>query len=208
MLPTGRSRLLLASASPRRLELLRGVGVHVEVRPVDVDERPGPSEAHGDYLVRVVDSKRKAGLALASGFDGMLVADTIVVQDDQILGKPRDDGDALAMLRSLVGREHRVQTRYAVDRLGATGHSVDRVSGTVSTSVFVRNVDTAWLERYVATGEGRDKAGSYAIQGIFGAAIERIHGSYANVVGLPVCEVVEALERLGLVENFPAYLPV
>jgi septum formation protein len=195
--------LLLASASPRRAQLLRGVGVAVEVRPVDVDERSTPDEAAGSYLERIVELKRAAARAIAGSHPGVLVADTIVVLDERVVGKPRDDNDSVAILRGLSGTRHEVRTRFALDRLDPEGRVLDSRVATVTTAVFVRALDPAWIDRYVRTGEGRDKAGSYAIQGIFGAAVSRIEGSYSNVVGLPLCEVIEALEQLGLLNDGP-----
>jgi septum formation protein len=184
----------LASASPRRRELLGGIGIPLSVRSVDLDERSLQGESADDYLVRIVAAKLVAAQALteAGSARAILVADTAVILGDRILGKPRDDDDARHMLRLLSGARHRVATRYAL----AAGDAL--VAETITTEVEFRVIDGALLERYVASGEGRDKAGAYAIQGIGSMLVRRIDGSYSNVVGLPVCEVVLALERLGL----------
>ncbi len=192
--------LLLASASPRRSELLRAAVVPIVVAPVDVDESARPSEEPDAYLERIVGAKLGAARAApAPPHAAVLVADTIVVVDGRMLAKPVDDDEALEMVLALSGRAHRVSTRYAVAPAGGADHREE----TVTTRVFVRGVGEAWGRRYVATGEGRDKAGAYAIQGIFSAAVTRIEGSYSNVVGLPVAEVIVALEELGLLPDHP-----
>jgi septum formation protein len=125
---------------------------------------------------------------------GVLVADTLVLVDGAVVGKPTDDGDARAILRALSGRAHEVWTRFALDRGEAE---------TVRTRVIFRALSDDAIARYVATGEGRDKAGSYAIQGLGAFAVSRIEGSYTNVVGLPACEVIDALLRAGQLATFP-----
>jgi septum formation protein len=186
------ARLVLASASPRRRELLSLLGIDPVVRAVDVDESKRPGESAVMYLERVVALKLDAARPLVSEGELVLVADTVVVLDEAILGKPGSDEEAYDMVSSLAGREHAVMTRFAVERRGPNAASaVD----TVTTRVEVRALTSAWIRRYVASGEGRDKAGAYAIQGHFGAAVRGIVGSYTNVVGLPLCEVAEVLER-------------
>jgi septum formation protein len=206
--------LLLGSASPRRRELLTTIGVPLSVASVAVDEAIGPGETPDAYLERVVESKRQAAVGLwdqarASSPDvdqqlarcaGLLVADTVVVHQGHILGKPRDDGHARAMLTALAGQPHQVMTRFAIDEPGS-GRPVS--AETVSTQVWFVELDPAQLERYVATGEGRDKAGAYAIQGIGSLLVERIDGSYSNVVGLPVSAVVRTLKGRGLIGPLP-----
>lgn len=195
--------LLLASASPRRRDLLRAIGVPVEVLPAVIDESVASGEAWHGYLERVVRAKLAAAVArrdVAPGHAAILVADTVVVADGAILGKPADEAESYAMVQALRGRAHEVSTRFAIARAGETSAAHEE---TVTTRVFVRDVDDAWARRYAATGEGNDKAGGYAIQGIFSAAVARIEGSYSNVVGLPVCEVVTALEALELLVGFP-----
>ena len=131
----------------------------------------------------------------------MLVADTIVVVDESILGKPRDVAEARQLLSRIVGRTHVVRTRYAI----AVGPDLERtaVARTVESRVTMRAADAGVVARYAATGEGLDKAGAYAGQGIGAFLVERIDGSFSNVVGLPACEVVLDLERLGIVQDYP-----
>jgi septum formation protein len=181
--------LLLASASPRRRALLEALGHRVVVRPVDVDERELPGEGAEAYLARIVEAKLIAARALKidEPFDALLVADTAVIVDDVILQKPVDDADAARMVRSLGGRAHVVTTRFAL-AVGARTHVES-----VSTRVVFRAFFSGEIESYAASGEGRDKAGAYAIQGRAAAFIERIEGSYGAVVGLPSCEVEVAL---------------
>ena len=195
--------LLLGSGSPRRCEILQGLGLPVRPRPVSVDEAPAPAEPPGPYLERVVQSKLTALAATRpiQPAGAMLVADTIVLCDGQILGKPRDEAQARAMLAVLSGRSHIVSTRFAIaspEDPGRCLHAED-----VHTEVWFRPLSDEHVLRYVATGEIWDKAGSYAIQGIGGFAVTRIIGSYSNVVGLPACEVVAALEKVGLLCGVP-----
>jgi septum formation protein len=186
--------LLLASGSPRRKELLERLAVPLRVQAVDVDESVRAGEQPADYLARIVDAKLSAALALPQAADcaAVLVADTAVVQQTRILGKPSDDSEALEMLRALAGARHQVCTRFA---FRAQGNEQAAHGETVTTEVRFRELSDAQLERYVQTGEGRDKAGSYGVQGIGAFLVERVDGSYTNVVGLPLCEVVRALQR-------------
>ena len=190
-------RLVLASASPRRAELLRAAGFTFDVVPADVDERVHGAERAADYVRRLAEEKSAAawGACVASGLGGtddvvVLGADTSVVVDGEILGKPRDDREAAAMLRRLSGRRHEVMT-------GVSLRSKDGERGLLATTgvymVDLREEEVAW---YVASGEGRDKAGAYAIQGLASRFIPRIEGSYANVVGLPVAAVSILLREL------------
>ncbi|MBL9026961.1 MAG: septum formation protein Maf [Myxococcales bacterium] len=196
--------LLLASASPRRRELLERVGLPLVVLAVDVDETPLPAEPAAAYVERVTLAKLAAAGQAASargiGHAACLVADTTVVVDGAILGKPADASEGAAMIRAIAGRAHEVSTRFAIALAGQAGVAHAQ---TVTTRVHVRALDEDFIARYVATGEGRDKAGGYAIQGLFSSAIPRIEGSYTNVVGLPVSEVVEALEALAVLARFP-----
>lgn len=199
--------LLLGSGSPRRRAILVSLAIPLRLRPVDVDERTVPGEAVEQYLARVVKSKLAAlgTTAELRGAGALLVADTAVVVDDQALGKPSDDLEASAMLRRLAGRQHRVSTRFAIARPDAPAAAV--CEQTVHTEVWFRPLSDEQIARYVATGEGRDKAGSYAIQGIGAFCVARIAGSYSNVVGLPACEVVMGLEQAGLLGTFPRPAP-
>ena len=186
-------RLVLASASPRRAELLRAAGYSFDVVPADVDERVHVAESAPDYVLRVASEKSAAVWAQVARPQEevnliVLGADTAVVVDGEILGKPRDDREAAAMLRRLSGRRHEVMTGVSVRSPGGERGLVE------TTGVYIvdlREEDVAW---YVASGEGRDKAGAYAIQGLASRFIPRIEGSYANVVGLPVA-AVETLMR-------------
>jgi septum formation protein len=194
----------LGSTSPRRKELLEKVGIPILLVPVDVDEERRANEPADAYLERIVASKlaSAASQSQARGAGALLVADTIVLLDGTILGKPAGLEDARSMLTRLSGRTHEVHTRFALgraeDSAGAPAHAE-----TVASRVTLRRLSADEIARYVATGEGKDKAGSYAIQGIGSFAVQRIEGSYANVVGLPVCEVVVALQTLGLLGDFP-----
>jgi septum formation protein len=193
--------LLLASGSPRRRELLASVGIALEVQTFPTDEATRSDELPTAYLERVVAEKLRAAVVGDRGAHiAIVVADTIVVLGDRILGKPKDDDDARGMIEALSGRAHQVMTRFAVRR---ASDAAERAA-TVSTTVIVRPLAAAEIERYVATGEGRDKAGAYAIQGLFSFAIPRIDGSYSNVVGLPVSDVVDALLDLELLADFPS----
>jgi septum formation protein len=170
----------------------------------DVDEDPLEAEAPLDYLERVVTDKLAAIAVKADAFRdcaALLVADTIVRIEDRIIGKPRDMDDALALLQVLSGREHIVHTRYTV--ASAKDFNRPLLSRTVTSRVYLRSAPIEVLQRYAATREGLDKAGAYAVQGIGAFLVERIEGSYSNVVGLPVCEVVSDLMDSGLLRNFP-----
>ena len=192
--------LLLASASPRRREILATLGLAFVVAPVDADERELPGETPAAYLSRVVEAKLTLARDVALGGDhsGVIVADTTVVLDERMLAKPLDPDENRRMVRALAGRAHHVMTRFAVHARGGETHAE-----TVTTEVVVRPLDDDAIARYVASGEGRDKAGGYAIQGLGAFAVRAIHGSYSNVVGLPACEVVVALQALGLLGAFP-----
>ena len=197
-------RLILASASPRRAELLRAAGFEFEVVTANVDESVRDGEAPHQYVRRlaaeksgyVVSGFSRTGEGLPKGghYDRndciVLGADTSVVVDGAILGKPADDADAAAMLRRLSGRTHEVMTGISLRR-GA--YEIGRVEITRVDVVPLSDADIAW---YVASGEGRDKAGAYAIQGLASRFIPRIVGSYANVVGLPVAAVEELLREI------------
>ncbi len=196
-------KLILGSASPRRAELLQQLGIRFDVSPAEVDETVFAGEPAEAYLERVTLLKLRAVAAqLPRGARRVvLVADTSVVRDGQILGKPAGVGEAFAMLQLLAGREHRVMTCY---RLGYLEHELQEVvCHTETTWVAFRDCSEDSLLRYARTGEGFDKAGGYAIQGVGAYLVERIRGSYANVVGLPTCALVRDLERLGLLEEFP-----
>jgi septum formation protein len=192
-----RPSLILASASPRRIDLLRGAGIDVEVMPSGVEE-VGPDDPR-EHACMVA---RHKGLAVAQriGDDprAVLSADTIVVLDGHILGKPRDAGHAIEMLSQLAGRTHTVLTGYTVSRAPGDVLAED----VIATQVTFRALEPRAIAAYVRTGEPMDKAGAYAAQGVGACIVSRIEGSYTNVVGLPLCEVVETLERLGVARVF------
>ena len=181
-------KIILASRSPRRAELLSAAGIHFEVLAADVDETPRPGEDPAAYVERLAIDKAKAVLALRPGAR-VLGADTTVTIDGEILGKPSDAADATRMLRLLSGRPHLVHTGVAVasDRGLQSGVDTTRVWFDAMT-----DEDISW---YVATGEPVDRAGAYAIQGFASRFIPRIDGSYSNVVGLPVAMVSSILKR-------------
>ena len=216
-------RLVLASASPRRAELLRAAGFRFETRAVDLDERVRPGEAPKDYVRRLAMEKSARALELlsetnpaeaagegpakaghyvrsamapvsgvASGFSRTVVlgADTAVVIDGTILGKPRDDEDAAFMLRRLSGRAHEVMTGVSLRK---PGWEASRVETTTVEFLPLTDADIRW---YVESGEGRDKAGAYAIQGLASRLIPSIRGSYSNVVGLPIAVVHQLVAEI------------
>lgn len=185
-------RLVLASSSPRRAELLAAAGYTFTVSAVAVDERTRPGEAAADYVRRLASEKSARALELLQGPDDIAIigADTAVVVDEQILGKPRDDDEARDMVQRLSGRSHEVLT-------GVSLRSPEReLSAVEHTQVWCAALTPEDIEWYISTGEGRDKAGAYAIQGRASRFIVRIAGSYSNVVGLPVALVSELLGRL------------
>jgi septum formation protein len=185
-------RLVLASASPRRAELLTAAGFVFDVLPVDVDERMRPGEPPADHVRRLASEKSARALERLSGSSaGVIVlgADTVVVIDSQILGKPRDDGDAAEMMRLLSGRSHQVMTGVSVRT------TARELGGVDSSSVTFAPLTSAEIDWYVGTGEGRDKAGGYAIQGLAGRFIPRVEGSYSNVVGLPIALIYGLLRQ-------------
>ena len=183
-------RLILASASPRRAELLRAAGFEFDVVPADVDERPQPGEQPDAYVCRVaLDKARAVAACLPDAV--VLAADTCVVVDGLFLGKPADGDDAARMLQMLSGRSHVVLTGVAV--IGPAGIRVEASSSHVVVA-GLSSGDIAW---YVASGEPADKAGAYAIQGLASRFVEAVDGSYSNVVGLPVALVYRLLCEQG-----------
>ena len=182
--------LCLASASPRRRELLASIGVAVEVKPVDIDETPRPEESAEAYVVRLAREKALAGARRSSL--ATLGSDTAVVCDGEILGKPEGPEHAAAMLRRLAGCSHEVLTAVAV--CGPAGV----LECCVATRVTMRPISDDEIAAYWATGEPADKAGGYAIQGLAAVFVERIEGSHSAVVGLPLFETAELLRRQGV----------
>jgi septum formation protein len=202
--------LLLASGSPRRREILASLGIPIVVLAASADESVREGEGPADYLERIVRAKLAAACAVFGAAPvpddvrsaaAVLVADTSVIDAAEggggaILGKPATVDEAEAMIARLAGRTHEVWTRFA---LGAADPSARPLhEETVVTRVTFRPLTPARVRAYAETGEGMDKAGAYAVQGMGAALVSRVDGSYSNVVGLPACEVVVALERLGL----------
>lgn len=189
------AQLRLASASPRRRELLASIGVQVEVAPVNIDETPHAGEIAEAYVARLAIAKARAGAAQSgSASAGLptLGSDTAVVCDGRILGKPEDEAHAFAMLKSLSARRHEVLTSVAV--AGPQG----TLETTVATAVHMREISDAEISAYWRTGEPVDKAGGYAIQGLASVFVTRIEGSYSAVVGLPLFETAQLLTRQGV----------
>ena len=186
----GAAVLCLASASPRRRDLLASIGVTVDVRPVDIDETPRREEPPHEYVLRLAREKAKAGSRLSAL--PTLGSDTAVVCAGRILGKPADRAEAIAMLGQLSGRSHEVLTAVAVS--GPAG----LLEVCVSTRVVMRDISAAECAAYWETGEPADKAGGYAIQGLAAIFVERIEGSHSAVVGLPLYETAQLLQRQGV----------
>ncbi len=184
--------LILASASPRRRQLLHEAGVAFTVLPSNITEEIRPGETPETYALRVAREKAQD---IAQRFPGswVLGADTIVAIDEQILGKPKDFDDGFRMLRSLSGRAHRVMTAFVlIDEMG-TMHT----SQVVVSHVMFNVLSDEQIHAYLATGEPNDKAGAYAVQGLGSALVARVEGSYSNIVGLPIEEVLRALKAVG-----------
>jgi septum formation protein len=182
-------RVILASQSPRRRELLTLVGIAHEVSPADVDESVHPDEAPVPHCERL--ARAKAGVLATREPDALVIgSDTIVVIDGDILGKPRDAADATAMLERLQGRTHTVFTAVAVAWQGQI------MSGVESVSVSFRTLATAQIAAYIATGEPMDKAGAYGIQGFGATIVERIDGDYFAVMGLPLGRLITLCRAL------------
>jgi septum formation protein len=196
---TPHNPLVLGSASPRRRDLVAALGVPFVVCSASVDETPRAGESPQAYVERVTLAKLDAVCAQSpSDPAGVLVADTIVVAPDgALLGKPRDDDDGRAMLERLAGATHEVSTRFVLAATSRDARPSPVHAQTVTTRVTFRALVPREIRAYVASGEGRDKAGSYAVQGIGAALVERIEGSFTGVVGLPICEVLVALRAIG-----------
>lgn len=189
--------MVLASASPRRRDLLAAAGITCDIRPQDVDEAELPGESPMAYVLRVARAKATAGVGAVVGAAGgpevaVLAADTTVAVDGHILAKAADAAEALAMLRRLAGRAHHVHTAVV---LRAGERAFEQV---VTTEVHFRALSEAELATYVAGREWHDKAGAYGIQGQGGALVAAVYGSYTNVVGLPLAEVVALLRAAGV----------
>jgi len=183
--------IVLASASPRRQELLRQVGVSFRVVPSQVDEQVSEPMSPGSLVEHLALAKARDVAAREAGAL-VLGADTIVVVDELVLGKPRDRAEAVVMLRALSGRDHQVMTGVALVA-GAR-----ELVGHETTTVRFRPLEQGEIERYVDSGEPMDKAGAYGIQGRAAAMISAIHGDYFTVVGLPLCRTVSMLSQFGV----------
>jgi len=188
--PTGSRPLVLASASPRRAEILRMVGWPFEIHPVDIDESRREGEAAANYVERLAREKAEAAAPHRPGAT-IVGADTVVVTDQEILSKPRDEEEARRMVRLLNGRWHQVLTGVAVIRFGRSSVKVRHET----TEVRFAEMSEQNISWYVATGEPMDKAGAYAIQGQGSQFIEEIKGDYFNVVGLPIRLLYELLHE-------------
>ncbi len=204
MITTAGSYIYLVSRSARRRDLLKQIGIRHTIllmretlsRPVDVDETPVPEESPADYVYRITHTKAEAGWLRLKQRSlpvlPVLAADTIVVLDGRILGKPKDTGHAEEMLRALSGQEHQVHTAVG---LAFQGQIRLRLSTTI---VRFRDISPHEIRAYIASNEPYDKAGAYAIQGKAAAFIINISGSYSSVVGLPLFETSQLLEETGI----------
>jgi septum formation protein len=187
-----KSRLILASKSPRRYDLLKQLGLDFEVIPSKIEEDFVPDESPQEHVIRLAEAK---ALDIGNQYSDrwVIAADTIVYVDGIILGKPKDRREAVDMLRLISGKKHRVLTGISVQ------HSKKGKgdSEAVETAVKVKSLSPVEMDWYVGTGEPFDKAGGYGIQGVGSFMIEAINGSYTNVVGLPLCELLQMLIRVG-----------
>ncbi len=193
---TTKRKIYLASRSPRRGEILTNMGIDFEVVPSDIDESVLPDEEPDAYVLRLARKKAEVCLEHIRKHHlqelPVLAADTTVCMDGDILGKPEDDADAATMLRHMSGRVHWVHTAVAV---GLGDHIETALSSTV---VSMAELSKAQIAAYIATGEPRDKAGAYGIQGMASLFIKRIDGSYSGVMGLPIFETGELLKKFGV----------
>lgn len=194
--------LVLASGSPRRRDILEQLGVRFRIEVSGIDESLWPGEPPAEHVQRLARDKGRevrARLLAASERPCVLSADTVVVLDSVVFGKPADDADALRMLRQLSGRTHHVLTGLALCDVAGGFEAV----AVHTTAVSFRALDEATLRGYVASGEARDKAGAYAIQGLGSGLVRAITGSYTNVVGMPAVETLELLQRAGVLLSWP-----
>ncbi|MCX8022956.1 MAG: Maf family protein [Syntrophorhabdaceae bacterium] len=185
--------IILASQSPRRIDILRTLGIPFAIIPPNIDESRKKEETPREYVLRIASEKAaKVGNLFPENW--IIGADTVVVLKGKILGKPESEREAFSMLKALKGKWHKVITGYCV--LNITKNVLFRDA--VETKVFMRALSDREIIRYIKTSEPLDKAGSYAVQGKGGYMIKEIKGSYQNVIGLPICEVAEALISLGV----------
>lgn len=192
-MPSAAPALCLASSSPRRQEILAGLGLEFITVSPSIDERREPGEEPETHVSRLADEKSAAGQALVDAGDRLVLgADTVVVIGGEVLGKPREAGDARRMLQMLSGAWHEVHTAVTI----RAGTQCERAL--VSSRVRLAPLTEDDIEAYWQSGEPHDKAGAYAIQGLGAMFVERLEGSYSAVMGLPVCETVRLLSKWGL----------
>jgi len=185
--------IVLASESTRRVDILRTLGISFSIMPPGIDEHRKPYESPKDYVLRIAYEKaRKVGDLFPDKW--IIGADTVVVHKGKVLGKPKADEDAVAMLKRLRANWHKVFTGYCI--LNASKQIV--YQDVAETKVFIKDLTDDEIAKYVGTSEPFDKAGSYAVQGRGGYMVKEIKGSYSNVVGLPICEITESLLSLGI----------
>lgn len=184
--------IILASQSPRRKELLQKLGLQFEIKLAQHDETMDPGAMPADEVARVSRLKAEAVRGLCSSEDIIIAADTIVVCEGKIMGKPKDEADAFQMLRRLSGKEHQVMTGWTVMQ----GERAD--TKTEISSIRFRELEDREICAYIATGEPMDKAGAYAVQGLASVFITGLVGDYYNVVGLPVCALAASLKEFGI----------
>lgn len=191
---SGSAQIILASASPRRRELLAQIGVTAIVQAVDIDESRKPNEPVNDYVERLAMEKAQRGFDTINNEKALPVlgSDTIVEIDGMVLGKPESRSHAKEMLMQLSGQVHEVHTSVAIVTPD------NKVLATSGTHVQFKTLDAQDIESYISSGEADDKAGAYAIQGIAAQFVKNINGSYSGVMGLPLYETVELLERCGV----------
>ncbi len=185
-------QIILASASPRRRELLEGLGLELTICPAKGEEHPEPGLSGGETAKRLSRAKCLEIASQAEEDAVVIAADTVVCLDDEILGKPADEEDAARMLKALSGRDHRVYTGVTVARGGRV------LSDFEETAVHFRPLSEREIAAYIATGEPMDKAGAYGIQDRASLFVRGIEGDYFNVVGLPLCRLGEMLKQLGI----------
>ena len=188
-------KLVLASASPRRREILKNAGYLFSVRPAQIEERIDPALLPGQAVAELAAQKAACAARHAAEDELILAADTIVVRDSAILGKPKDEAQAFAMLRSLAGREHTVYTGVCVALPGENGK---KEAFSCATAVRFYSLSDDEIRSYIATGEPMDKAGAYGIQGCGCLLVESIRGDYFNVMGLPIARAARLLSQFGV----------
>jgi len=191
---TASAQIILASASPRRRELLEQIGITAIVQSVDIDESMRPGESVKAYVQRLAMEKAERGFEMINNIQKLPVlgSDTIVEIDGMVLGKPQNRQHAKEMLQQLSGKKHAVHTSVAIVT------EDKKIIDTSSSQVFFNKLDEQEIDSYVATGEADDKAGSYAIQGLAAQFVKNINGSFSGVMGLPLFETVQLLKRCGI----------